>query len=65
MGPGPVGQAMIFVMLLAASIIVGTCVLAYAARCVLELSKHMVVDTIGVEIHPMCQEATNEQVKKC
>jgi hypothetical protein len=35
MGPGPVGQAMIFVVLLAASIIVGVCVLAYAARCVL------------------------------
>ncbi len=35
MGPGPVVQAIFFMLSLAASIIVGVCVLAYAAHCVL------------------------------
>jgi hypothetical protein len=33
-GPGPVGEAILFVMSLAAAIIVGVGMLAYAARCV-------------------------------
>jgi hypothetical protein len=35
MGPGPVGEAILFVLSLAAAIIVGTGVLAFLARCVL------------------------------
>lgn len=35
MGLGPVGQAILFMISFAASIIIGVCVLAYAARCCL------------------------------
>jgi hypothetical protein len=45
---GAAGPAIIFVMLFAASIIVGVCVLAYAARCVRPLSIHRVLHTMSI-----------------